>query len=100
MKYSSKFFDIFLQPLEQIDHNGENFHYIVNYKRMDINGATPQSLRVYDWQASEVVIKNQPSFIYKSDYVNRVLGHQNTLYFSFIQLRPIPIHCRAYCVKT
>ena len=48
--------------MEQMDHNGENFHYIVNYKRMDINSATPQSRRVYDWMASEVVIDNQPSF--------------------------------------
>lgn len=46
--------------MPRIDHNGEDFHYIVSYRRMDQAQAT--EIRVDDWRQKEIIIPDQGIF--------------------------------------
>ena len=46
--------------MPRIDHNGEDFHYIVGYRRMDQAQAT--EIRVDDWRQDEIIIPDQEIF--------------------------------------
>ncbi|KAK7793446.1 hypothetical protein R5R35_010061 [Gryllus longicercus] len=48
--------------MPEIEHNAPRFMYRVSWKR-DISGAQWESQDIADWQKSELVINNQPTFI-------------------------------------
>lgn len=48
-------------PMPEIDHNAPQFHYRVSWKR-DVPGAEWSKQDVYDWQQSEILVDNQPTF--------------------------------------
>lgn len=46
--------------MPKYDHNGEDFHYVVSYRLKGHDRAHEKF--VYDWQQSEITIKNQEVF--------------------------------------
>lgn len=48
-------------PMPEIEHNAPKFHYRVYWKR-DIAGEPWNSDDIIDWQKSELIIPNQPTF--------------------------------------
>lgn len=58
------------QPIEPMEHNGENFHYLVGYKRDDMMNAIVEEIK--NWRTSEIVITNQPTFAQYEIYVKSI----------------------------
>ena len=50
------------QPILKSDQNGEDFYYIVRYRRRDVSNSREVMVNVSRWQQSEVVISNQEMF--------------------------------------
>jgi receptor-type tyrosine-protein phosphatase zeta len=53
---------IIWEPMERIDHNGENFKYVVSYRQRKIPGAPVRETEVTDYRQSELVVPNQNIF--------------------------------------
>ncbi|XP_060803660.1 neuroglian [Amyelois transitella] len=47
--------------MPQIEHNGPGFYYLVSYRR-NITGENYQSQKVSDWQQTQLVVPNTPTF--------------------------------------
>lgn len=48
--------------MPQIDHNGEDFVYVVSYRRRNFPGAQEISTEVADWRQTELVVTHQEVF--------------------------------------
>lgn len=49
-------------PMPEIEHNAPGFHYRVSWKR-DIPAASWESREIDDWRQSNILIKDQPTFV-------------------------------------
>jgi len=47
--------------MPRVEHNGANFHYIVEYKPIAENSSR-RAVVVSDWTVDELVVDNQPVF--------------------------------------
>lgn len=61
------------------EHNGEGFHYLVSYRRRDVDFDNQENGRsffskekVADWRQSELVIEGQPTYKEYVVYVEAV----------------------------
>ena len=48
--------------MSQIDHNGEDFEYVVTYRPRDDSSDSAVTKVVDDWMSNRIVISNQPTF--------------------------------------
>jgi receptor-type tyrosine-protein phosphatase zeta len=55
--------------MEPIDHNGEDFRYIVGYKQKDSADSEVIEIEVRNWRQEQLVIANQPTFTQYEIYV-------------------------------
>ena len=46
--------------MPRVEHNGADFHYVVEYKQLAVNWST--SVVIRDWTVGELVVGNQPVF--------------------------------------
>ena len=69
--------------MARMEHNGEGFHYLVGYRRLDDDNAEEMKQKVADWHLSELVIPNQETFkeyeIYVQAANNEGLASINTV---------------------
>lgn len=56
--------------MEAWEHNGENFHYVVGYKKK--GGQDTKISEISDWRANEIVIPHQPTFTEYEIFVKSV----------------------------
>jgi len=56
--------------MPEIEHNAEQFHYTVSFKR-NIQGVPWESHDVHSWRANHFVVPNQPTY---QQYVVKVVA--------------------------
>jgi len=57
-----------------VEHNGEGFHYIVTYKRLESEASQVMSRRVTDWRQSQLVVSGLETY---SEYLITVQAANN-----------------------
>lgn len=62
--------DFNLQPMPEIEHNAEGFHYIVYWKRK-ISGREWDFEEVHNWRTNSFMVPNQPTF---QEYLVKVVA--------------------------
>ena len=48
--------------MERIDHNGENFYYLVSWRQMDVSNEPPNVVEIDNWQKEEYVTDVKVTF--------------------------------------
>ncbi|XP_023930628.1 neuroglian-like isoform X1 [Lingula anatina] len=49
-------------PMAPVEHNGQGFHYLITYYRLDIPNDIIKSVRIDDWTQRELRIENTPFY--------------------------------------
>lgn len=62
------------QRMPQIEHNGPGFYYLVSWRR-NITGQPWSEQQVTDWQDTEYIVPNTPTFQPYKIKVDSIVGY-------------------------